>query len=653
MDNKKIINIAVVVAGIDEEYQVNIINGINSFAKENNINIAYFAAFGGMLASKRFDRGEYSIYDLIDFSRFDGALLMTNTINDINVKERITERVKKSGIPAVVFDCADYPEFCNIAINNSVAMSELVEHIIREHGAKVINYVSGPLSNPEAKARYEAFLSVMAENGLRVEEERIYFGEFRTHDGRLAVEEFSESGLPVPDAFICANDAMALTAVTALEKRGLRVPEDVIVTGFDYTYSARNFSPSLTSVKRPLFTAGYKACSMIMDMVCGGNAEKEVLLDAYPVFSESCGCPPAEGDDFTEYKKRTFRKMEVMNANISMLNRLTARLAETEDASEHFDVIEGFIEEIGCERFSLCLTEDWQDAYNFSTVSDPSVGSYAGYMTAPLIWDKGERRSVGYYPSSNMFPEFFENGGDINYFLPLHFRERCLGYYIITNGDFPINSLLCHTLTMNISNSIENIRKLFHLNKTMDELNRLYVIDPLSNIYNRNGFINIADDLFRECVAKQRTVMLSFVDMDGLKLINDNYGHNEGDMAIQRLASVIQECCLPGSICARFGGDEFVMFFPSVQEGAAEALERKFSAKIESSNSSIRKPYQISASIGSITKRLDESDTLYSIIKQADEKMYEIKKNKKKSRKAEETAVPTPDNMHEGLYDKL
>ena len=96
MDNKKIINIAVVVAGIDEEYQVNIINGINSFAKENNINIAYFAAFGGMLASKRFDRGEYSIYDLIDFSRFDGALLMTNTINDINVKERITERVKKS-----------------------------------------------------------------------------------------------------------------------------------------------------------------------------------------------------------------------------------------------------------------------------------------------------------------------------------------------------------------------------------------------------------------------------------------------------------------------------------------------------------------------------------------------------------------------------
>ncbi|HRR75656.1 MAG TPA: GGDEF domain-containing protein [Ruminococcus sp.] len=638
MNSDRIISIAVVVAGIDEEYQVNIISGINSFAKENNINIAYFAAFGGMLASKRFDIGEYSIYDLIDFSRFDGALLMTNTVNDVAVKERITDKVKSAGIPAVVFDCADYPEFYNIAINNSGAMSELIEHVINEHNAKVINYISGPLSNPEARARYEAFLNVMGEHELKVEDDRVYFGEFRTHDGRIAVEEFIATGIPMPDAIICANDAMALTAVTALEKNGYKVPDDIIVTGFDYTYSARNYCPALSSVKRPLFTAGYKACSIVYDILNGGDPQKEILLDAYPVFSESCGCSSADGDDFADYKKRTYRKTETTNANISMLNRLTARLAETEDASEHFDVIESFIEEIGCERFSLCLTEDWQDAYNFSTVFDTSIGGYAGYMTAPLIWDKGERRSVGYYPSSKMFPESFETGGNISYFLPLHFRERCLGYYIMTNGDFPINSLLCHTLTMNISNSIENIRKLFHLNKTMDELNRLYVIDPLCNIYNRNGFINIADDLFRECVADHRTVMLSFVDMDGLKFINDNYGHNEGDMAIQRLAGVIQECCGQSSICARFGGDEFIIFFSSINEGFAEALERKFNAKIESSNASIRKPYQLSASIGSIVKKLEEGDTLYGIIQQADEKMYEIKKQKKRSRRS--TDIP-------------
>ena len=238
-------------------------------------------------------------------------------------------------------------------------------------------------------------------------------------------------------------------------------------------------------------------------------------------------------------------------------------------------------------------------------------------------------------PDRGMYPEPFETGGNVSYFLPLHFRARCLGYYIVTNGDFPTNSLLCHTLTMNISNSLENVRKLFHLNKAMEELNRLYVIDPLCNVYNRNGFINVADDMFKECVEKKKALMLSFVDMDGLKFINDNYGHNEGDFAIQRLASVIQECCGRRSICARFGGDEFVIFEIGVTNAAADALQRRFDSRIENMNSIIKKPYTLSASIGSIIVTPDANTTLYSIIQEADDKMYEIKKAKKVARKSE------------------
>ncbi len=634
MDNFK--NIVVVVAGLDEEYQYNIINGINKFARENEVNVSYFAAFGGMLSSKRFDIGEYSIYNFIDFKKFDGALLMTNTICDPEVKENIIEKLRKSGIPAVVLDCSEYPEFYSICIDNNDAMEEMVRHVIQEHGAKVINYISGPLSNPDGKARYEAFLKVMRENGLTVEHDRIYFGEFRSHDGRLAVEEFSERELTLPDAFICANDAMALTAVTALENMGYQVPKDVLVTGFDYTNNARNFCPALTSVKRPLFTAGYKACSIIYDVINGGQPHKNTMLEAYPVFSESCGCGDEYSDDFRDFRKEIYRNKERTNLNISMLNRLTARLAETEASLELFDVLEEFVEEIGCEKFSLCLKEDWQEAYNTQLTSiENTTDGVAGFMTAPLIWEKGERRNVEYFPASEMNPEKFETGGNISYFLPLHFGERCLGYYIITNGDFPISSLLCHTLTMNISNSIENIRKLLHINNAMEELNRLSVIDPLCNIYNRNGFINVADDMFRECVAGQRSIMLSFIDMDGLKFINDNYGHNEGDFAIQRLASTIFECCGKGSVCARFGGDEFVIFDTIVNEASAEALARKFGAKIDSINSIIKKPYTLSASIGSIVTVPKESDTLYGLIKKADDKMYEIKKNKKNARKSE------------------
>lgn len=632
MNLGKVVNIAVFVAGLDEEYQNNIIIGINEFSRRNNINVSYFAAFGGMIDSKLYDIGEYSIYDLANLEKFDGAILMTNTINDDSAKNRIISRIKDSGIPAVVFDCDDFKEFYNISIDNTIAMQEIVRHVIQKHDAKVINYISGPMSNPEAVERLQAFRKVMAENNLRVDESRIYYGEFRSFDGRDAIEEYMKSGLSLPDAFICANDAMALTAISALEKYGFCIPLDVIVTGFDYTYSARNFCPSLTTVKRPLKQMGSYACNVILDLIDG---KKPILekLEASCVFTESCGCEMQTPDNYSEYRKVTYNKIEKTNSTIQKLNILAARLAETETAEEHFEVMKNFVSELDCEKFTLCLTSNWQDNYN-SALNDYELFDS---MTAPLIWSKEKTESVEFFRGNDMQPVAAEKGGNINYYLPLHFRNKVLGYYIITNSDFPIDSLLCHTFSMNVSHSIENIRKLSHINKAMEELNRIYVIDPLCDIYNRNGFIKFTDEIFRDCVKNNKKIMITFIDMDGLKFINDNYGHDEGDFAIQRLAGVIKDCCRHGEICARFGGDEFVLFDNCASDSSAESLERRFNAKLENINHIINKPYRISASLGSYIAEVNAQDTLYRIIKQADELMYEVKKKKKNSRSGSDT----------------
>ena len=634
MDSDKIIKIAVVVSALDEEYQYNIIRGINRFAHEEKLNISYFAAFGGMVSSKRFDLGEYSIYNLIDYSKFDGVLLMLNTFGDADMREKITTRIKNANKPTVVFESKENEEFYDICIDNFSVMKNLVNHIIKFHGAKTLNCITGPLANPEAKDRYDAFCAAMEENGLEVDQNRVFYGNFRSYDGKQAIDKFAESELPMPDAIICANDSMALTAVSSLEKLGYKVPDDVMVTGFDNTFNARNSFPALTTVKRPLVQAGYKACSLLFDLIKGIPHPRSITLEAAPVFSDSCGCSAETPDNLKEYKKRTYRQIENTNNNIHALNRLTAGLAEAETASAAYHVLKECICDLELDKFCLCLSENWQDSFS---VAHPvfNESSYSTYMTSPFIWDKGKCRGKRLFKSRDMYPEGFGEGGDISYFLPLHFSDRCLGYYIITNSDFPTSSLLCHTLTMNLSNSIENIRKLYHLNKAMDELNRLYVIDPLCSIYNRNGFMNITEDMFRECVANQTKIMISFIDMDGLKFINDNYGHNEGDFAIQRLAGVIRECCNTKYICARFGGDEFVVFGTNVQESDADDFSRRFNEALKNINDIIQKPYTISASIGSIITVAQSSDTLYSIINQADDKMYERKKERKMARRNE------------------
>lgn len=636
MSNENAANIAVVVAGIDEEYQSNIISGINEYTRNNNVNTSYFAAFGGVLSNSRYDIGEYNIYNLINLNRFDGIILMTNTVCAPSEKEKIIGKVRSSGIPAVVFDCADYPDFYNISIDNSGAMKEIVRHVIERHNAKTINFISGPLSNPEATERYESFLSVMNEYGLPVEKARVFFGEFRGIDGKKAIDEFIASGESLPDAIICANDAMALSAVNSLEGYGYSVPEDVIVTGFDNTYNARHHSPALTSVNRPLFDAGFKACETICGVLGGNKIPKNIVLNASPNYSESCGCDSDEADDVKSYKKSTFKLIESCRQDISLLNRMTSTLAETETADEIIDILGRYLEEIKCEKFCLCLCSEWQGAFRQSSPGIPAddfkVSGYTKNMSAPLIWDKGSLRSAESFSSAEMFPERSESGGNISYFLPLHFRERCLGYYIIMNGDFPIKSLLCHSIMMNISNSIENVRKLLHLNNAINELDKLYVIDPLCSIYNRNGFIRVADGVFKRCAASHGKIMISFIDMDGLKLINDNYGHNEGDFALQRLACVIKDSCTDRNICARFGGDEFIIFGADADEGDVQDLERRFEDRMAEMNRIINKPYELSASIGTCLAETGPDTLLFKLITMADEKMYEQKKRKKTSR---------------------
>ncbi len=641
--DSKILNIAVLTAGIDEEYQQNIIKGINEYAGEKNINIFYFTAYGGVLANSNYDKGEYNIFNLVNYSRFDGIIFMDNTIGALDVRKKVSEQIKNANIPAVVFDSESNPEFYNIKVDNFKAMEDVIKHVIKEHGAKKINYVSGPMENPESRQRYEAYKSVLSENGIEFEKERVYFGEFRSIDGIHAANEILDSDLEFPDAIICANDAMALTVIITLEKHGLKIPDDVIVTGFDNISAARYFCPELTTVDRPLKLLGRKACEIIQSVYNGEDIQKNHTVFTNPVFSESCGCGSQDffQEEMRNFKKETYNKIENCNYHISILNRMTSALADSESLENHSKIINTFLSEIKCDDFYVCLGDNWEGCFRqqineksdaFDSVEEYQIEGYAKYMTVPFCRVKGSFNTMESFLSEDMYPFEISGGGNIMYFFPLHFRERCFGYSIVLNTDIPITSMLFHTWIMNISTAIENVRKLNQLNDAIKKLDKLYVIDPLCEIYNRNGFVRSASKIFKECIVNHRKVMIMFIDMDGLKIINDEYSHKEGDFALKTLASILKSCCTNGEICARFGGDEFLIFSENFDHDMTTLLAEKINMKMKEVNNSINKPYRIDASIGCYVTEARAEFPLFSMITKADQKMYEEKKRKKTSR---------------------
>ena len=181
--------IALLAEEINQSYQREIINGISTSAPEFNLDVFAFTSFSGSLNNPKHDAGELNIFNLPDFRRFDGAILLTNTLTNKEVLGNILERIKTAGIPAVSID-NDVPFLYHIGIDNKTAMREITEHMIKKHGCRRLNYISGPKENPESADRLAAFLSVLKENDINIEDEQIlnYLLAF--------VQSFSDNYIP-------------------------------------------------------------------------------------------------------------------------------------------------------------------------------------------------------------------------------------------------------------------------------------------------------------------------------------------------------------------------------------------------------------------------------------------------------------------------
>ena len=160
------------------------------------------------------------------------------------------------------------------------------------------------------------------------------------------------------------------------------------------------------------------------------------------------------------------------------------------------------------------------------------------------------------------------------------------------------------------------------------KLEDTYKLDALTGLYNRRGFMREYKKML-ELMPKGSCLTVILADLDGLKRINDNYGHREGDHAIHTVAQALKFAC-PEGICTRFGGDE--MFGVIMGAHSESELRKAISDYLDSYNQRSDKPYAVSASVGIyITGTADDLD-FEELIKKSDKLMYADKTAKKRAR---------------------
>jgi diguanylate cyclase (GGDEF) domain len=161
------------------------------------------------------------------------------------------------------------------------------------------------------------------------------------------------------------------------------------------------------------------------------------------------------------------------------------------------------------------------------------------------------------------------------------------------------------------------------------EIQTLAISDSLTGLYNRRGFITLAEQQLKLADRTRRKVLLFFADLDGMKLINDTLGHEEGDKALVKIATILKETFRLSDIIARIGGDEFAALVIDTTEGTPEILTNRLQDQINRHNNQETRKYMLSISIGCCYYDPENPSSLDELKVCADALMYEQKKSKK------------------------
>lgn len=228
---------------------------------------------------------------------------------------------------------------------------------------------------------------------------------------------------------------------------------------------------------------------------------------------------------------------------------------------------------------------------------------------------------------------------------PLFYMNEQLGFIICENA--LMDSYLFESLAVEISSAIKLIQ-LIQIRKDIEQklrgalvqledynrkLNDISQTDELTGLLNRRGFMNHSRHNLMVARKLKKDGILFYADLDGLKQINDTYGHEEGDFALKQTGTILNKTFRGQDVIARLGGDEFTVFTISTYMGMMENFRKRINMYIDEFNKSSGKQYALSISTGAVPFSAEGKETIEALMHEADVMLYEQKKKKKQTRK--------------------
>lgn len=600
--------------------------------KQHYCRVIFFATKTDLYYGNKNDELEMDIFELICVERFDAIVILTETFKGRNRFDALIARANAAGTPVIAVD-RKLPGCINVQFNYREAFRQVMEHMVEYHGFRRINFMNGRKGDIYSDERLEVYRQVLEEHGIAYDERRVYYGQFWEKPALQEMERMMQEWDELPEAIVCANDAMAIAVNDFLKKKGYRVPTDVATTGFDGLKIGEYCSPRITTGVHDV----RELIRQVYDCIWYGEKAKEQRDFYVPgrlAIGCSCGCdglkPYQVGTEMVRMRDDLHRESEFLNSMNEMIPVLTY---DTTFADAIYAIFER-VKPVYYDKIWLCsnIAEEEQTIYRQKQDMWERLGNPSQTVYSDELWwiysDRNEKTvqmaGDNHVKREDLIPHLSEVLDTYSTVLvtAMHLSEETTGYM----------AMVCDMEKFWVSaysSFITSFRYIIELKKEQAKVLQAYMSDPLTGLYNRLGFFECMKHLLKQHT--QGKLALISMDLDGLKYINDTFGHAVGDEAISALGDMIMKSAI-GRLSTRIGGDEFlVAVFDEQAQQIAEGIAEKLRELLASYNKEAQKPYVLEASIGVYTDCVQEHSIDY-FMKKADALMYQNKQQHKNRR---------------------
>lgn len=489
--------IALYIDYIDSEYVQKVYSGAERFFSTKNVDLIGFSA--GELQDRVSNSFNYQLLSVgahLTSKNIDGIIFVTGTQLHHTTPEYAHSFLKAyQPIPVVSIGCP-FDDIPSVMPDCTEAVNTLVTHLIKTHHCKRIALMGVAGHSEEAIQRTNAFCETLKQNNMPVDESLFMYGSFTYTSAMEAITKYAQKNTERNfDSIVALNDDMAYACIDFLRSKNVRVPQEVIVTGFDDLFRSSYTSPPLTSINQSIESQGFIAAKTVYDILCGKKPPLLNTVPAKPVFRQSCGCLNDEITSITpngavaEWCEKSAQFVQAIHLYSDMQHEVTIEEFKKNIAPQ--------LRSMDIEKAAVCfyktpISTDTFEYFPLPTEAfvlsafDKQTGFELDVSTEPMKFN----------PREKMLPEGILHNLNGTFVMALYRNTIQYGYIIFKPGryDMIVYNMVCKMFANALASAYsytcaEEEKK--ELEKEYSIINRISLTDEMTGLLNRRGFISL------------------------------------------------------------------------------------------------------------------------------------------------------------------